>query len=449
MIRRQPGFSALVVMLVAIGVGANTAIFSLVEAILLRPLTYPHADRLVVVREVIPLKADLYPSVPASSGDFLEWRSHVPAFESLAGVAAGQQTLSGDRPLSVSVVQATASLLPMLGAQPLIGRMFTASEDFAGQNNVVILSHHLWLERFGGSRAVLGSAITLDGIPYSIVGVLAPGLLLPHNQQLGALFTLPAQVDVFRPTAFTAEERQGYGDNFRWAAIGRLRPGVTPLQAQAQVDAVQADIMQRVTAGAFELKSLVVPLQQQMVGDTRRPLMLLAGAAAAVLLVLCVNLAGLLLTRTGSRARESAVRTALGASRGRIVRQLVLENLLLAVAGGLVGIGCAWAGLRTLIGLIPRDLPRLDEVAMSPAALAMGLGLALMTGLVFSLLPAWRLGRTDPQSTLHATRRSSSESHGTARVRRLLVVGEVALSTVLVSVAALLIASFARLTHVE
>lgn len=450
MIRRQRAFSALIVLLVAIGVGANTAIFSLVDAILLRPLTYPHPERLVVVREVIPLKADLYPSVPVASGEFLEWRSHVPAFESLAAVAAGQQTLSGgDRPLSVSVVQATASLLPMLGAQTAIGRMFTPAEDFAGQDNVVVLSHHLWLQQFGGSREALGRTIALDGVSYSIVGVLAPGLRLPRGQQLGALFTFPAHVDVFRPTAFTTEERQGYGDNFRWAAIGRLRPGVTPQQAQAQVDGVQADIMRRVTGGAFELKSLVVPLQQQMVRDTRRRLLLLAGAAVAVLLVLCVNLAGLLLTRTSSRARESAVRTALGASRGRIVRQLVLENLLLAVTGGLVGIGCAWAGLRAIVRVIPGDLPRADEVTISAAAIAVGFGLSLLTGIVFSLLPAWRLGRTDPQSTLHATRRSLSESRGTARVRGLLVVGEVAMSTVLVSVAALLIASFARLTHVE
>jgi putative ABC transport system permease protein len=251
------------------------------------------------------------------------------------------------------------------------------------------------------------------------------------------------------PSESTCFERQGYADNFQWAAIGRLRPGATLEQAQAQVDAVQADIAMRVTAGTIELKSLVLPLQEQVVGGTRRRLLLLAGSAAAVLLVLCVNLASLLMTRTTSRARESAVRTALGASRGRIVRQLVLENLLLAVTGGVAGVACAWAGLRALVGVIPGDLPRLDEVTMSLAALAVGLGLALVTGLVFSLLPAWRLGRTDPHATLHATRRSSSESHGAARVRRLLVTGEVALSTVLVSVAALLIASFARLTHVD
>ena len=450
MIRRQRGFSALVVLLVAIGVGANTAIFSLVDAILLRPLPYPHADRLAVVREVIPLKADLYPSVPASTGDFLEWRSKVPAFESLAGMAPEQQTLSGSgQPVYVNVVRATAALLPMLGAQTVLGRTFTPAEDFEGRERVVVLSHHLWVDRFGADRGVLGRALILDGRPYTIVGVLKAGLTVPRGDQLGALLTLPARIDVFRQAAFSAAERQGYADNFQWAVIGPLRPGATLQQAQAQVDAVQADITRRVTGGTIELKSLIVPMQEQMVGGTRRRLLLLAGSAAAVLLVLCVNLASLLMTRTSSRARESAVRTALGASRGRIVRQLVLENLMLAITGGIMGIACAWAALRALVAIVPADLPRLDEVTMSPVALAVGLSLSLATGLLFSLLPAWRLGRTDPQATLHATRRSSTEGPGAARVRRLLVTAEVALSTVLVAVAALLIASFARLTHVD
>jgi putative ABC transport system permease protein len=450
MIRRQRGFSTLVVLLVAIGVGANTAIFSLVDAILLRPLPYPHAERLAVVREVIPLKADLYPSVPASSGDFLEWRSRVAAFDSLAGMAPEQQTLSGgDQPIHVNVARTTAAMFPMLGARAVVGRTFTPAEDFEGGENVVVLSHHLWVDRFGGSPSALGKTIVLDGRPFTIVGVLAPGLSVPRHEQLGTFVTLPDRIDIFRPTAFGAAERQGYGDNFLWVAIGRLRRDATLQQAQAQVDAVQADIAMRVTGGTIELKSLIVPLQEQMVGGTRRRLVLLAGSAAAVLLVLCVNLASLLMTRASSRARESAVRTALGASRARIIRQLVLENMILAVTGGVVGVACAWAGLRAFLGVIPGDLPRLNEVSMSPTALAVGLGLSLLTGFVFSLLPAWRLGRSDPQATLHATRRSSSEGRGATNVRRLLVAAEVALSTVLVSVAALLVASFARLTHVD
>ncbi len=450
MVRRQPAFSALVVLLVAIGVGANTTIFSMVDAILLRPLPYPQAERLTIVREVIPLKADLYPSVPASSGDFLEWRSRVAAFESMAGIAPEQRTLSGaGQPVYVNVGRVTAALLPMLGARTVVGRTFLAADDFDGREPAAVLAHHVWVDRFGADPGVLGKTITLDGQPFSVVGVLRPGLRIPRHQELGALVTLPERIDVFLPAAFDAAARQGYGDNFLWVVIGRLRQGVTIQQAQSQVDAVQADIARRVTGGTIELKSLVVPMQEQMVGGTRRRLLLLAGSAGAVLLVLCVNLASLLLTRTSSRARESAMRAALGASRARIVRQLVLENLMLAAAGGCLGIAAAWAGLHALVRVIPGDLPRLEEVTMSPLALGVGLGLSLATGLVFSLLPAWRLGRSDPQATLYASRRSSTEGHGASRVRRVLVAGEVALSTVLVSVAALLIASFARLTHVE
>lgn len=450
MLRRQPAFSLLVVLLVATGVGANTAIFSLVDAILLRPLPYPAADRLAIVREVVPLKADLYPSLPASSGDFLEWRSRVAGFESLAAIAPEQRTLAGQgQPVSVNVARVTAAFLPALGARTAAGRTFTAAEDFDGVTPGIVLAHHVWIDRFGGDPSVLGRTVTLDGLPYPVIGVLASGLQLPRHQQLGALVALPERIDLFLPTAFDAAARQGYGDDFQWIVIGRLRPGITVQQAQAQIDAVQRDITMRVTGGTIELKSLVVPMQEQMVGGARRRLLLLAGAAAAVLLVLCVNLASLLVTRISGRARESAVRTALGASRGRIVRQLVLENLILALAGGALGVTCAWAGLRTLVAVVPDDLPRLAEVTMSPLAVIVGLGLSIATGLVFSWLPAWHLGRTDPQATLHATRRSFSEGGGTARLRRLLVTGEVALSTVLVCVAALSIASFARLVHVD
>jgi len=192
MLRRQPAFSLLVVLLVATGVGANTAIFSLVDAILLRPLPYPAADRLAIVREVVPLKADLYPSLPASSGDFLEWRSRVAGFESLAAIAPEQRTLAGQgQPVSVNVARVTAAFLPALGARTAAGRTFTAAEDFDGVTPGVVLAHHVWIDRFGGDPSVLGRTVTLDGLPYPVIGVLASGLQLPRHQQLGALVALP------------------------------------------------------------------------------------------------------------------------------------------------------------------------------------------------------------------------------------------------------------------
>jgi predicted permease len=451
MLRRQPGFSMLVVLLVAIGVGANTAIFSLVDAVLLRPLPYASPDRLVVVREVIPALAETYPSVPASSGDFLLWQERVSAFEAMAAVSAGTETLTGaGDPARLDVARVTATLFPLLGVTPAIGRTFTALEDHEGGAAVAVLSHGFWLERFGGDRAVLGRRLMLNDRPHTVIGVLPAGFALPRHDQLGALAPLPSRIDVYRPAAFNADERKNLADNFNWIALGRLRAGATVEQAESQLNVVQADIVRQLRmTRPMAFKARVVALQEQMVRDARRSLLLLTCSIGAVLLILCVNLATLLLTRATARARESAIRTALGATRGRVVRQVVFENLLLAGVGGVLGIAVAWSAMGVLAASAPIDVPRLDEVRLNGSVLAFGLGLSLLTGLVFSFLPAWRLGRVHPQAALHATGRSVSESAASIRLRAALVTAEVAVSTVLLVVAALLTASFLRLTRVE
>jgi predicted permease len=451
MLRRQPAFSLLVVLLVAIGVGANTAIFSLVDAILLRPLPYAQPDRLVVVREVLPALAETYPSVPAASGDFLLWQARVSAFESMAAISPGTATLTGaGDPARLNVARVTATLFPLLGVAPAFGRAFTALEDQEGGDAVAVLSHEFWVERFGGDRGVLGRKLVLNDQPYTVIGVLPSGFALPRHDQLGALAPLPSRIDVYRPAAFNAEERKGLGDNFTWIALGRLRPGATVEQAESQLNAVQADIVRRLHMPfPIELKARAIPLQEQIVRQARRGLLLLTWSIAAVLLILCVNLATLLLTRATARARESAIRAALGATRGRVVRQVVLENLLLASVGGVLGIAVASSTMGVLAASAPVDLPRLHEVRVNGDVLAFGLGLSLLTGVVFSLLPAWRLGRTHPQAALHASGRSVSESPGSARLRAAFVTAEVALSTVLLVMAALLTASFLRLTRVD
>ena len=431
MLRRQPGFSLLVVLLVAIGVGANTAIFSFVDAVLLRRLPYANAERLVVVREVLPALAETYPSVPAAAGDFLLWQARVSAFDAMAAVRAGTETLTGSgEPARLAVARVTSTLFPLLGVTPVIGRAFSTGEDQEGRAAVVVLSHGFWIERFGGDRAILGRRLILDDRPYTVIGVLPAGFALPRHDQLGTLAPLPPRVDVYRPAAFTAEERQSLGDNFNWIALGRLRPGATPEQAELQLNAVQADIVRQLRMpNPIEFKARVITLQEQIVRQARRGLLLLSCSIGAVLLILCVNLATLLLTRATSRARESAIRTALGASRGRVVRQVILENLVLAGAGGVLGMAAAWSALGVLTASAPVDLPRLDEVRLNSAALAFALGLSLFTGVVFSFVPAWRLGRADPQVVLHATGRTLSESAGSVRLRSVLVTAEVALST--------------------
>ncbi len=406
MIRRQPGFALIVVLLVAIGVGANTAIFSLVNAILLRPLAYPAADRLVVVRTVIPAMARTYPSVPAAAGEFLLWQSRVTAFDSIAAVKAETQTLTGAGDASrVEVVRVTSALLPMLGAQPILGRVFRTDEDREGHEAVAMLTYQSWQQRFGGDRSILGRSITLDGKPCTVVGVLPVDFRYPRQDQLGALVGLPDRLDILRPAAFVADERENLAGDFDWAVIGRLRPGATLAQADAQANAVTREIA-RQYGDKLELVAQVIPLHEQIVQQSRRGILLLGWSVAAVLVVLVVNLANLLLSRVSSRAHEASVRAALGAGRIRVARQLVIENLLLAGAGGVAGLGLASAAVRVLAANAPDSLARLDEVRLDGVVLLFGIGVSLAAGLLFSALPAWRLAGASPQATLRASARS-------------------------------------------
>ena len=444
MARRQPGFSTVVVLSVALGIGANTAIASLVEAVLVRPLAYHDPDRLAVIRVVIPDLEATYPSLPANGVAFTMWRQHAKAFESLSLVEPVSQTMTGiSTPERVEAVRVSANLFAMLGTPVALGRDFDPGEEQEGRDDVVILTDAFWRARFGGDRAVLGRTLALDGRAYTIVGVLGPGFHFPRGTQLGALVTLPQQIDLFRPMALTESERTSFGD-FDFGAIARLRTGLSIAQATAELDAVQAEVSRTLNL-PVTMRSLIVPLQEQVVGHARRGIVVLAAAVASVLLLLCVNLAGLLLARGADRQREAAIRTALGASRRRVLRQLIVENLLLAVVGGVLGVVLAGALLTALATRLPVDLPRFDEVRLSPVGIAAAVVLTLVTGALFSLLPALRLSAASPREALAAGGRSIG---GGARPRGALVAAQVALSTVLLVVAGLLVASFTRLISV-
>jgi putative ABC transport system permease protein len=449
MIRRQPGFSLLIIALVAVGVGANTAIFSLVNAILLRPLPYPAHERLVVVRSVIPATARTYPTLPAAAGEYLLWRSRVPAFDALAAVRPLTQTMTGGgEPARVEVCRATASLLPMLGVRPAVGRVFREDEDREGRGAVALLGYGFWMERFGGDRSVIGRSITLDDTSYTVIGALPRDFRFPRGGQLGSLIAMPSRVDVLRPAAFTADDRDTLVGDFDWAVIGRLAPTATASQAESQLNAVQADIVRQI-GEHLEFSATVIPLHEQVVGQARRGLVLLGWAVVTALLVIAVNLASLLLARVSARGQEAAIRVALGASRLRVMRQVVIENLMLAAAGGVLGIAVAWIGVRLLAARAPADLPRMDDVGLDPRVLSFAVAISLLTGVLFSLLPAWRLARSNPQEGLRAGGRGTSDATSTLSVRATLVAVEVALSTVLVTASALLGVSFLRLVNVD
>jgi predicted permease len=449
MIRRQAGFSLIVVLLIAIGVGANAAIFSLVHAILLQPLPYPSPERLVVVRTSIPAMAKSYPSVPVATGEFLLFQARVAAFEAMAALKPETQTLTGSgEPARVEVVRATAQLLPLLGASTVLGRSLRPDEDQDGKGNAVLLTYRCWQDRFGAARDVVGRSVTLDGKPYEIVGVLAEGVRFPRHEQLGALIGLPERLDMVRPAAFTAEERETEVGDFDWAVIGRLRQGATIAQASAQANAVTADIA-RQYGDKLQMNALLIPLQEQVVQQSRRGILLLGWSVAAVLLVMVVNLANLLLSRVSARTHEASIRAAIGAGRVRVARQVVLENLLLAGFGGIAGVGVAWFALRLLAVHAPEGLARLDEVRLDPTVLIFALGLSLGAGLLFSALPAWRLADAAPGGALRGTARTISTGSPALRTQGLLVTTEVALSTILLAASALLLASFSRLTGVD
>ncbi len=449
MARRQPGFSAIVVISIGLGVGANTAIFSLVNTVLLRPLAYPEPERLVVVRVVLPAMVAEYPSLPVNVPAYLRWQIEVPAFAQLAAIAPEEQTLTGMGDAQrLAVARVSPSLFPMLGVTTQLGRPFVASDDRSGHGAVVVLSDDYWRSRFGGERSAIGRTIVLDGQPCEIIGVLPAGFRFPRSAQLGALITLPDRIDVFRPTAFTANEQTSFGD-FGLAVIGRLRRGATREQALEQLNRVQADLARTVAQGRVELAAAVIPLQEQMVGGARRGLQLLWLSVGAVLLVLCVNLANLLLARIGERGRETAVRLALGASRARLLRQFVIEHLLLAAAGGILGLAVATVLLQALAAGAPIEVPRLDELRVDGRVLGFGLLVTGLCGLLFSIVPAWRLSRQPPQEALRASQGVSPDSPAQMRTRTTLVALEVALSTVLLVVAGLLVTSFVRLVGVD
>ncbi|MFN0181561.1 MAG: ABC transporter permease [Gemmatimonadales bacterium] len=432
-LRRAPSFVALAALTLALGIGATTAIFSVVNGVLLQSLPYPDADRLVVLRNSV---ADVNHSEP----EVWDYTKEVPAFAAVAAYRQSSPVLgTAAEPERIPVVLASASLLPALGVVPELGRGYGADEDLAGASDrVVVISHGLWIRAFGGDRAVLGRVIRLEDVPHTIVGVMPAGFAFPRP---GVEAWAPLRLDPGKPW-----ERNNHYLN----VVARLASGATPEGANAQLAALATRSAQahpefypkRVT---FETRRL----QDEVVGDVRQPLLLLLVAVVGVLLVASVNSAALFLARGEGRRGEVAVRTALGASPGRVAGQLLGESLVVALLAGLVGTVFAYGGVALLKGLAPPDLPRLDAVRVSGVVLLFGLGTALVTGLSFGLAPAWQALRTDVRDVLASVSRGGIGSRRAGRFRRGLVVAQLGLATVLVLGAGLLIRSFAALRQVD
>jgi putative ABC transport system permease protein len=447
-LRRTPGFTTAAVLILAIGLGATTVIFSVVDNVLLRPLPYPDAHRLVMVRESIRELADRYPTMSANASHYLEWKQGCSLCTDVAAMRLQPTVLTdGGEPMELTAIRASANLLPMLAIRPAIGRLYSVAEDEAG-DRVVMLGYGFWRARFGGDRGIIGRTISLSGRPSTVIGVLPPDMIFPQGHELGSLRPYPADADLFVPLSLTPRERTTPGE-YDYAVIARLADGAGLPQAQAQLQSLQRSVAARLSPGIGTLSAIVTPLQEQMVGSSRKPLALMLAAGIGVLLIVCTNLANLLVARNVERRREAAVRIALGAGRGRLVRQALTESIVLAVLGGALGIAVAYIGASSLVRLAPAGVPRIDEVRVDARILFVCLATTLAVGVGFGLLPALRFGRADASEMMRGATRGGTAGRQHTRSRNLLVGAQVAISTVLLVATGLLVASFVRLLGVD
>ena len=446
---RNPGFAAIVILILAVGIGSNTVMYSIVDSVLLRPLPFRDPGRLFAIQEQVPKFAYLAPSFPVSAHHLREWRKEWHAYDQIAIFNNYTTNLtSNGEPERLDIARASAELFPMLGVEPQIGRNFLPEEDGLGSDKVVLITDALWRRRFHADPSILGQKILLDGVPFSVIGVLPAGLVVPKESDLQGMNYGDVNPDLWKPLAIADSELDEMGD-FNFACIVRLKPGYSRERALDELNAIQRGIIEKYVKQPIELRALLAPLQTQITGRSRQGLLMLLGAVGAVLLIVCVNIANLLLSRATGRRREFAIRAAIAASSARLMRQMMTESFLLAAMGGALGIALAYAALRMVIASAPADLPRLNEIRIDGTALSVAVLLAAASAMLFGLLPAWKSARSDPQNGLRSSGRSATEGRQSGRLRSALVAMEVALSTVCLVAAGLLLHSFVRLMHVD
>jgi len=436
---KTPGVTLIAVLVIAVGIGVNTAVFSVIDTVLLKPLTYPHPEELVSLTNTSPQG----PFPGASIPRFSLWRQQTSVFEQVAAIdfgGAGLNLTGTDHPQQVQGLHVSADYFAMFGAPVIAGRTFTATEDSPNGGHVTVLSYGLWKSRYGANPNMVGSTIQIDGQPYVVVGVIGPG------------FVTDTPADLWVPFQFNLNSKDMV---FFFTAAARLKPGVTIPQANAQMRLV-ADEFRRLygedslpPGGSFGVTSL----QEQMIGNTGSRLLVLWGAVACVLLIACANVANLLLAKAAARKREFATRAALGAGRGQIIRQLLVESLTLSLTGGVIGLGLGFAGVRMLLRINPGDIPRIGElgagITLDSNILLFTLGASLLTGIIFGLVPAVVASRVNLASALNENGSHASIGVQSSKLRSVLVIAEMALTVVLVVGAALLIRTFMKLEAVD
>lgn len=443
---QQPGFTLVVTLTLALGIGANTAIFSVVDAVLLRPLPYHEPDRLVALWET-QREADGRRG-RGTAANIRDWQAQNDVFEDVAMFSSHGSNLTGDgEPEQLLGTRVSDGYFRLLGVEPTLGRTFTPAEHVPGADRVVILYHDLWQRRFGGDPGVIGRSLRMDDTPYTIVGVMPPGIYPTWPATQGYIPFLPRYQQIWVPMALTPEQAAGRTSHVM-GAVARLRDGVTIEEAQANMDTIAARLEAQYPAANRDEGVVVGPLVDEVVGDVRTALLVLVGAVGLVLLVACANLASLMLARSVARQKEFAIRVALGAGRGRLVRQLGAESLLLAVLGGALGLSLAYVGLDLLTALTPQDIPRLATVGINGSVLMFAFAVTAVTGALFGIVPARRAGRADVHGALQEGGRANVRG-GRDLFRRVLVTAEVAVAVLLVIGATLLIKSYWNLQRVD
>src|SRR5580692_10602812 len=437
-LRKSPGFAAVAVITLALGIGFNTAIFSVVNAVLLRPLAFADAGRLVRVWHVPPPKS--FPGMttfPVSAANYRDWERQTQVFDHMAIYSYhGFTVTGGDKPEQLSAGAVSSGFFATLGVQPILGRVLSPEEDQPGRSHVVVLSYRLWQEHFGGNPGIVGHDINLDGQPYLVAGVM------PSN------FQFPDFAKMWTPMAWTDQERAVRGEHHS-IVIARLKPGVELKQAQAEMNTISDRLQQQYPDDDKGWGAVVVPMQQDLVSDVRPALLVLLGAVAFVLLIACVNVANLALAKTFSRQKEIAIRTALGATSARVLRQILTESVLLAFAGGALGLAYAHFEIRLIVAFLADELPRSIDIGLDWQVLLFTAVVSVVTGIAAGVLPALRLSRGEINQALkQGLGRTDADSSG-HRTRSILVVSEVALSLMLLIGAGLMIRSFHRLQAVN
>jgi len=435
---RNPGFTVTAILLLALGIGANTAIFSVVNAVLLRPLPYQDSSRIMQIWHVPPAKS--FPGMTlfsVSPANYLDWQSQNRSFEAMAAYGGARFNVGGkERPESIQAAPVAPGFFSILRVQPILGRGFTPDDDRPGQGHVVVLGNALWRERYGADPGVVGRNIVLDSETYTVIGVM------PRT------FSFPSWAQLWTPLAWT-DERRAVRGNHNYQVIGRVKPGVDIRTAQAELSAISTRLEQLYPEDDKGWGAKILTLREQTVGDVRPALLVLLGAVSFVLLIACANVANLVLGKILGRKKEIAIRSALGATRGAILRLVLAETLLLSLAGGALGLFLARFGTTLIVKFLADRLPRFAEITLNAPVLAFTAFLALFAGALAGLLPALRFTKTDVNEALKQGQSRGSSDSGGSRTRGLLVVSEVALSLVLLIGAGLMVRTLWQLSNVK